>query len=401
MAIDSEDKRRSVHGYLGPFAVIAPRPDGALDEADRKHVAGIYRGQLISLAVFSSLAPAGVSILFLVADVNGRVLTEINPEIQRVSQRWNAAGAVAFAMAATDRKLREEYFIEGNRVLLQFDNGLPDWGGVLAGARDWNGSSVSFEAISGEWILSTRRTARARYFTEAQVGAILTELLEEAEAFYPTGLRPGNIWQGGSAHSPEYHRKSLYDVVAEDLVGNMSAGAFDVTPSLESGRIVFYVNLYQRQGTDRPGVALVESQNITGVRYREIDEAINTWHMAGEGDGWEDDSRVYATALNDESVTRHGMREGSEVLSGVTEQSALDATAAKRLAETAWPTRVLGLTVRDGPPGRYRDYGIGDAVTCRLHSFGFGGVDGLFEVRAREFFPDSGTSDLVLLEVVS
>ena len=147
MAIDSEDKRRSVHGYLGPFAVIAPRPDGALDEADRKHVAGIYRGQLISLAVFSSLAPAGVSILFLVADVNGRVLTEINPEIQRVSQRWNAAGAVAFAMAATDRKLREEYFIEGNRVLLQFDNGLPDWGGVLTGARDWNGSSVSFEAI--------------------------------------------------------------------------------------------------------------------------------------------------------------------------------------------------------------------------------------------------------------
>jgi hypothetical protein len=401
VAIDSEDKRRSVHGYLGPFAVIAPRPDGALDEADRKHVAGIYRGQLISLAVFSSLAPAGVSILFLVADVNGRVLTEINPEIQRVSWRWNAAGGVSFVMAATDPKLREEYFVDGNRVLLQFDNGLPDWGGVLTGARDWNGSSVAFGAVSGEWILSTRRTARARYFTEAQVGTILTQILQEAEAYYPTGLRPGNIWQGGSAHSPEYHRASLYDVVADDLVGNMSAGAFDVTPSLESGRILFSVNLYQRKGVDRPGVALVENQNITGIRYREIDEAINTWHMAGEGDGWEDDSRVYATALNSESVTRHGMREGSEVLSGVTEQSALDAIAAKRLSETAWPTRVLGLTVRDGPPGRYRDYGIGDAVTCRLHSFGFGGVDGLFEVRAREFFPDSGTTDLVLLEVVS
>ena len=401
MAIDSADKRRSVHGYMGPFAVIGPVPDGSLDEADRKHVAGIYRGQLISAALFSLLAPAGVSILFLVADVDGRVLTEINPAIQRVSWRWNAAGGVSFVMAATDPKLREEYFVDGNRVLLQFDNGLPDWGGVLTGARDWNGSSVAFGAVSGEWILSTRRTARGRYFTEAQVGTILTQILQEAEAYYPTGLRPGNIWQGGSAHSPEYHRASLYDVVADDLVGNMSAGAFDVTPSLESGRILFSVNLYQRKGVDRPGVALVENQNITGIRYREIDEAINTWHMAGEGDGWEDDSRVYATALNSESVTRHGMREGSEVLSGVTEQSAIDAIADKRLSETAWPTRVLGLTVLNGAPGRYRDYGIGDAVTCRLHSFGFDGVEGLFEVRAREFFPDSGTTDLVLLEAGS
>lgn len=401
MAIDSADKRRSVHGYMGPFAVIGPVPDGSLDEADRKHVAGIYRGQLISAALFSLLAPTGVSILFLVADVDGRVLTEINPAIQRVSWRWNAAGGVSFVMAATDPKLREEYFVGGNRVLLQFDNGLPDWGGVLTGARDWNGSSVAFGAVSGEWILSTRRTARGRYFTEAQVGTILTQILQEAEAYYPTGLRPGNIWQGGSAHSPEYHRASLYDVVADDLVGNMSAGAFDVTPSLESGRILFSVNLYQRKGVDRPGVALVENQNITGIRYREIDEAINTWHMAGEGDGWEDDSRVYATALNSESVTRHGMREGSEVLSGVTEQSAIDAIADKRLSETAWPTRVLGLTVLNGAPGRYRDYGIGDAVTCRLHSFGFDGVEGLFEVRAREFFPDSGTTDLVLLEAGS
>lgn len=400
MAIDSENKRRSVLGYLGPFAVIGPRPDGTLDEQDRKHVAGIYRGQLVSAAVFSLLAPAGVSILFLLADTSGRVLTEINPDIARVSWRWNGAGAVSFTMAPTDPKLSEAYFVAGHRVLLQFDNGLPDWGGVMTGAREWNGSSVSFEAVSGEWLLSARRTGRARYFTETQAGTILTELLQEAEAFYPTGLRPGAIWQGGAGHTLEYHRKSLYSVVAEDLVGNLSAGAFDVTAALESGRIVFYVNLYERKGMDRPGVALVEGRNIAGVRYREIDEAINVWHMAGEGEGWEDTSRVYATAMNSESVGRHGAREDSEVLSGVVEQAAIDTIADKRLAATAWPTRVLGLTVLNTSPGRYRDYGIGDAVTCRLASFGFNGVNGLFEVRAREFFPDSNTADLVLLEVM-
>lgn len=400
MAIDTSDKRRSVSGYLGPFAVIAPVPDGSLDESDRKQVAGLYRGQLIAAAVFSLLAPAGVSILFLLADASGRVLTEINPEIHRISWRKSSVGAVSFTVAATDPKLREEYFVPGHRVLLQFDNGLPNWGGVLTGPREWNGFSVTFEATSGEWVLATRRAARARYFTDTQAGTILTKLIDEVDAFYPGGLRTGNIWQGGPGYTLEYHRATLYDVVAEDLVGTLSAGAFDVTASLEDGSIVFYVNLYERQGRDRPGVALVEGRNVTGVRYREIDQVINVWHMAGEGEGWEDDSRAYSTVTNDESVGHHGMREGAEVISDVADQAVLDDIAAKRLAATAWPTRVLGLTVTNNTPGRYEDYGIGDVITCRLPSYGFGGVDGLFEVLAREFFPDSGTSDLVLREVV-
>lgn len=399
MAIDTEDKRRSVHAYAGPFAAIPPRPDGGLNELDRKHAAGIYRGILISQAVFSLLEPAGVSILFLVADINGRVLTEINPFVQRIAWRWNAIGSVAFTMARTDPKLRREYFNEGNRLLIIFDNGLPEWGGVLTGARDWSGSSVSFEAFSAEWALARRRTPRARYFTDAQVGAILTALIQEADVFYPTNLRLGNIWQGGKAHSPKYHYKSLYDVVAESLVGNLSAGAFDVTPRLENGRIEFYVNLYERKGSNKPNIALVEGQNVSDIRYREIDEAINIWHMAGEGEGWAADSRVYATVIDQASVGRHGMREDFELRSGVTQQSTLDETAAKRLEETAWPTRVLGLSVTNGPPGRYKDYGIGDAVTCRLPSYGFEGMNALFEVRAREFFPLDGVTDLVLLEV--
>lgn len=398
MAADTEDKRRSVQGYGGLFAAIPPLPDGGLDEYDRKHAAGIYRGILITEAIFSLLEPAGVSILFLIADINGRVLTEIDPAIQRVSWRWNAMGSVAFTIARTDPKLRRDYFNEGNRVLLVFDNGLPDWGGVLTGARDWTGASVRFEAFSAEWALAQRRTGRARYFSDSQVGTILTSLIQEANVFSTTNLRLGNIWQGGRAHSPEYHYKSLYDVVAESLVGNLSAGAFDVTPRLENGYIEFYVNLYERKGSDKTNIALVEGQNVSAIRYREIDEAINVWHMAGEGEGWAADSRVYATVIDPISVPRHGMREGFEMRSGVTQQTTIDATAAKRLEETAWPTRVLGLTVANAPPGRFKDYGIGDTVTCRLPSYGFVGVNAAFEVRAREFFPLDGVSDLVLLE---
>ena len=398
MAIDTEDKRRSAQGYAGAFAVIPPRPDSSLDENDRKHAAGIYRGSLVAEIVFSLLEAAGVSIRFLVGDTSGRVLTEINPDVHRVSWRWNGMGSIAFTMALTDPKLIPEYFNEGNRVLLSFDNGLPDWGGVLTGARDWTGSGVTFEAYGAEWVMAQRRAGRSRYFTNAQVGAILTALIQEANVFYPTALQLGRIWQGGQAHSPDYHFKSLFDVAAESLVGNRRAGAFGVTPKLEGGSIVFYVNLYERKGSDMPNIALVEGQNISAIRYREIDEAVNVWHMAGEGDGWAADSRVFATVINQESVSKHGMREGFELRSGVVQQSTLDETATKRLEETAWPTRVLGLSVTNNAPGRYRDYGVGDAVTCRLYSYGFNGVNGLFEVRAREFFPDDGVCDLVLLE---
>lgn len=398
MAIDNENKRRSVQGYAGPFAVILPRPDGALDEQDRKHVAGLYRGQLVAQAVFALAAPAGVTIAFLIGDVLGRVLTEIQADIPRVAWQKNGIGSLSFSLPRTDPKLRPDFFVEGNRILLQFDNGLPAWGGVMTGARDWTDTSVTFEASSAEWLLTTRRTGRNRTFDQATVGAILTRLLDDADAYFPTGLRLGNIWQGGLFHSPEYHRKTIYEVVNDSLVGNLGAGAFDVTPRLEGGYIVFYVNLYERVGSDRPQVVLAEGQNVSAIRYRELDEVINVWHMAGEGDNWGENARLYVTAINEESVARHGMREGFEIRSGVVVQATLDETARNRLAATAWPMRVLGLTTLNESPGRFVEYGIGDVVTCRLYSAGMTGINGLFEVVGREFFPQDGVADLVLVE---
>ena len=45
MAIDSEDKRRSVHGYT--MTPIYPVADGTIGTQDRPHVAWIYRGLVI------------------------------------------------------------------------------------------------------------------------------------------------------------------------------------------------------------------------------------------------------------------------------------------------------------------------------------------------------------------
>ena len=43
MAIDTENKRRSVIGYTHP-AIVLPLPDGTISQLDRQHVCGIYSG---------------------------------------------------------------------------------------------------------------------------------------------------------------------------------------------------------------------------------------------------------------------------------------------------------------------------------------------------------------------
>ena len=82
MAIDTENKRRSAQSYAG--GGVAPRPDGAVDEYDRRHMT-VYRGPLVAAAVWLFRAPVGVAYRLLVADVTGRVLTELRPRLSRVS----------------------------------------------------------------------------------------------------------------------------------------------------------------------------------------------------------------------------------------------------------------------------------------------------------------------------
>lgn len=49
MAIDTEDKRRSVHGYT--MTPIYPVADGSVDTQDRPHIAWIYSGLTIATSL--------------------------------------------------------------------------------------------------------------------------------------------------------------------------------------------------------------------------------------------------------------------------------------------------------------------------------------------------------------
>ena len=281
MAIDSENKRRSAQSYAG--GRVSPRPDGGLDEFDRRHLS-VYRGPLVAAAVWLFRAPVGVSYRLLVADLSGTVLTELKPRLEKVSWVLNDVGQMTFVLAKTDPKLQERYLRFGNRVFVEFDNGLPAWGGVLTGGREWSESEVVVEAWSADAVLGWRVSGRDRVFSGASLGSVLQTVLADANAVASTRLEIGSVYLGGEGYSLEYHYSRLSDVVA-DLV-NLGGVVVDVTAREVGGVIVFAVNLYERRGTDRPGVALVEGANVVGVRVRDEDTVVNGWYGATDGSGW-------------------------------------------------------------------------------------------------------------------
>ena len=393
MAIDTQNKRRSAASYGGGGG-IAPVADGALDEYDRRHLT-VYRGPLVAAAVFLFRAPVGVAYRLLVADNTGSVLTELKPRLEKVSWVTNGVGQMTFVMAKTDSKLQERYLRFGNRVLLQLDNGLPAWGGVITGGREWGEAEVAVEAWSGEALLGWRVTGRNRVFSEASLGSVLQAVLAEAVA--ATGLELGTIFEGGAGYSLEYHYDTLADVAAE--VVKLGGGVVDVTAREESGRVVFTVNLHDRRGADRPEVALVEGANVVAARLRDEDTVVNLLYGATDGSGWEDDSRLYGSAANEESVALHDVREGFLAVK-VTEQAALEAALQAGLAASQWPRRTVALQVTNREPGRFAEYDLGDGVTLVLPTYGFGGTKGVFRVAGREFFPDEDVCDLVVVEAI-
>lgn len=392
MAIDTENKRRSAQGYAGGW--VAPRADGGLDELDRRHVGGVYRGPLIAAAVWLFRAPVGVAYRLLVADLTGTVLTELKPRLEKVSWVENDVGQMTFALAKTDPKLQERYLRFGNRVLVEFDNGLPPWGGVITGGREWSESEVAVEAWSAEAVLGWRVTGRNRVFSGASLGSVLQTVLADANAVASTRLEIGSVYMGGEGYSLEYHYSALSDVAA-DLV-DLGGVVVDVTAREVGGVVVFSVNLYERRGRDRPGVALVEGANVVGARVRDEDTIINAQYGATDGSGWEEGARLFGSAVSSESAARHWLRERFEAIK-VTEQSALDAALRTRLEGSQWETRAVAAQVTNRPPGEFGEYGLGDGVTVSLPTYGFGGTRGLYRVVGREFFVDEDVCDLVLV----
>lgn len=396
--LDTRLKRSSAVGVLAPWMMGLPGPDGTVGPGDRQHVAWTYSG-LLALAPAVAAVAIGVYARVLVGDWTGRVLAELEPELESVAWRLNEVGKATFALARTDPKATADNLRFGNRVLIEFSNGLPNWGGVIDTPRGWTKEGrIEVTAYSAEYVLGWRRTGKSRGFSGTTVGTVFQTLIVEANGERDTGIGIGSIYAGGDAVSIEFHDEIVLEIVQRQLLAHrLSTYDFAITAEEAGGRIVFTAHFYDRRGATRGNVALLESVNAVDPDLLEQGPIVNDWAVAGAGSTWGEE-RAHGVAQNAASIAAYDLRQGAESQTSLESSAACTIVAGNLVAQSAQPRNRLSLGALDVAPGRFADYDVGDRIRAILPSYGFGGYDQSVRVITREYEPRRGVCGLVVEE---
>lgn len=294
----------------------------------------------------------------------GVQLAEIAPDWHGMSWRLNHVGMCQFTLAWSDPACTRDNLRWGNRLLVEFDNGLPYWGGVIDPPRAVRKGSVTVTAYTGERLLDWRVTAKGRYFSGQQPGHIFSALLNEESGEYPTGVTVGEVYAGGVGRSIEYHYHDLLGRV-QDLA-KLTGMDFAVFPVVTNNVLGFQARWFWRRGADRRNaVWLLDGANVMDPALEAQGTLANRVIVAGEGTTWGDD-RAVGIAEDPASMSLYGYREYAEVQSGVKVQDTLDANAAAILAAKKDPVNMITVQAANVAPGTFGSFGVGDIVTAQL-----------------------------------
>ncbi len=318
-------------------------------------------------------------IQLLLCNRNGWQIAEADVDLKSVSWRLGQTGQAKFSLSYNNPAALTDNLLPGNRVLLQFQNGLPDWGGVIDLPRSRDGYTISLTAYEGDYLLGWRATDMMSEHVDAP-GAIVASLLSTANSASPTGITMGDQFTGGS-QTRAYH----YDALLAS-VRDLSAGYdYAVVPSYQSGRVQFLLHWYSRRGLDRRNSVLLAEQNYDGIRLEEQGPIHNRVYAIGAGTTWTERPVVVVEDLDSQYL--YGLREHAIIKSSISDEDTLEELAQAALDEAKAPRSRATLTgVTDREPAPYARYHVGDIVTLQAFSDrGEWAFDSPVRVLAREW----------------
>lgn len=360
-------------------------------------------------------APSAVNIGYnarlLIADPRRRVIAEVQFAIEPISWMINDYGRTTLTAARTDSHATAEILRPGNWLYVELDNGLPPWAGVLMPGRSFSEASIAVGVNSAEHYLKRFHTDKGRYFKKATAAHIFTSVIGEANAAWGMDVAIGEVWGGGTLHSPEYHLESVWGVVVDSIVNRLEDCEFHIEPSLRNGQIELTAHLRQRRGVLRPNAHLIQGHNLTEDVYKERDELVNHWLLAGDdvsgennaasGQGWGNGRLLdVTTGINQASISDYGLWQSADVYQGVVEQSTLTELALSLIGETAQPYIMACASAYNLAPARFADYQVGDTVRLIAPQATFQPLDILVRVLGREFDFADGVCQLALSNYV-
>jgi hypothetical protein len=318
--------------------------------------------------------------------------------ISRIIWRLNKGGSATVTISRSDPAFRRELLEPGARIYVEFDNGLPAWGGVLDLPRTWSPGKLETRAYTIERRLAYVDTEKTRPFYGVVAGKIFSDIVQEAEAEAALGVTLGQVWMGGRLHYPRYHLRDVMWIIQSSLQ-SMESCDYALVPYLDPGdnRIKFRAELHQLVGDDkRDRVALIEGHNVTDPTLSEQGDLVNRVAVAGSGTIWSE--REVVVGMEEASRRRYGLREVALTPADVTQTSTLSRYAEQELAENAYPHVIASMGVVDLAPARFGDYGVGDIVRVQLPNFGFEGYDAAMRITARGYDPGSGVCEVTCEE---
>lgn len=328
-------------------------------------------------------------------DKAGACLGEfVDAEFRSAVWRLGRTGSATYRFSPKGPKATRSNLRPGNRALIEFGDGLPDWGGVL----DWpinlgSDQDIDVTFYEADRLLDWRVTGQNEGFSSTATGAIVEALVQNANAAYATGVFMGDVYSGGTAHTRDYHYIPLLEAVRN--LKSESGYDYAVVPAMASGKLVFDLYWYEQRGTDREDeLALIQGANVGQVLVREQGPIYNRIVAVGKGDDWSS-NRLVVFAEDLASRSLYGLRESPRFYLDIDDETTLQAIVDALLAGAKDPYVRLTLNgVTDDEPAPFARYHVGDILTLQaLQDYGEFSYDIPVRILARERLAD-GTCSL-------
>lgn len=330
-----------------------------------------------------------------VGDASGRLIGEFAGALESVA--WVVDG---YGMAAMILSLQAAVAVAGllefgNRVLIEFDNGMQPWGGVVDVPRETTRATVRVQLYEAGYLLGWRLTpAVASYMGEQARPAadILGDLVRRSGLDIEVALPAG---EPGRPVEVEFGYQKLA-AAAETLRGLDPLLHWHARAELANRRIRFILDTFRGYAAERAESAiLIQGHNLVGGSVLEQGPIFNQILVApGDSDLAQGGAVYVATEGGDGQ--RDDLRQDFVVLTDVTDAEhpgRAQAHADARLALYARPRlRTRGISL-DMAPGRYRDLGIGARVQVETAAPVAYAMP--LTVIGMEFDPANGTMSLV------
>jgi hypothetical protein len=112
----------------------------------------------------------------------------------------NKYGTCQFTIPVSHPLYREDLLAQDNRLVVHSTLGIEPQGFLVAGARDWDGSSLQIQCMGAASVWEERRVIPSVQLTGVRAHEAFTAIVNAANQREHTGIVAGEVFQGGDTH---------------------------------------------------------------------------------------------------------------------------------------------------------------------------------------------------------